>query len=87
MIRQQIIRWHTDFCRQTAIHPLPTHSQLFSILQSLNDMKLLSTISSESNGNKNGGNLDYFQRVTANVRDDELELVFRKEQRFSHYLR
>lgn len=34
-----------------------------------------------------GGNKDYFTRVQANVRDDELELVFRKEQRFSHYLR
>ena len=34
-----------------------------------------------------GARLDRFQRVQANVRDDELELVLRKEGRFMHYLR
>lgn len=74
----QVIRWHLDFCRQTALNPLPTHNQLFSILQSLADMKLVTT---------EGGRLDHFQRVQANVQDDELELVLRKEARFMHYLR
>lgn len=73
-----VVRWHLDFCRQTAIQPLPTHTQLFSILQSLADMRLVTT---------EGAKLDYVQRVQANVRDDELELVLRKEGRFLHYLR
>ena len=73
-----VIRWHLDFCKQTALNPLPSHAQLFSILQSLADMKLIST---------EGAKLDYFQRVQANVRDDELDLVLRKEARFVHYLR
>lgn len=73
-----VVRWHLDFCRQSAMTPLPTHAQLFSILQSLADMRLVTT---------EGARLDYYQRVQANVRDDELELVLRKQQQFTHLLR
>lgn len=50
-------------------------------------MKLISMTPSSGGSNGAGIGGDYFQRVQANVRDDELELVFRKEQRFSHFLR
>lgn len=52
-------------------------------------MKLVTTEGGGGGVGKNSmtTNNDYFQRVQANVRDDELELVFRKEQRFSHFLR
>ena len=59
----QVISWHLDFLRQTAINPVPSHDELFTSLSTLHSLKLVATESQR---------IDYFQKVRSLVEDSDL---------------
>ena len=66
----QVVAWHLDFLRQTAIDPIPSHDELFTTLSTLHSLKLIATESQR---------LDYFQKVRSLVEDSDLFLALKEE--------
>lgn len=73
----QVMKWHLDFLRQTAITPIPTQSDLFAIVAQLHSLRLLGTESQRD---------DYYQRVRSLVDDTDLFAVLKEEKRLSHHV-
>ncbi|KAI5477041.1 origin recognition complex subunit 1 [Pseudohyphozyma bogoriensis] len=67
---ETVMTWHLDFLRQTAIEPVPSHSDLFTIVSDLHGLRLLATESQRS---------DYFQRVRSLVENSDLFTVLRQD--------
>ncbi|SGY83361.1 BQ5605_C009g05632 [Microbotryum silenes-dioicae] len=72
-----VIKWHLDFLRQTAITPVPSQSELFTIVAELHALRLLVTDSQRG---------DYFQRVRTLVSNNDLFEVLKEDDRLKNHV-
>lgn len=73
----QVMHWHFDFLRQTAITPTPSHEDLFAIATDLHSLRLVVTDSQRC---------DYFQTVRSLVEDGDLIGVLKEEPLLKKHL-